>query len=97
MNVQRIKVGAKLEVGDRICSDSWCQKSWHKVVRVTEKFAIVQINSTYQQKFPRIVPLIGLHPSGKRDIWSTTEHSAWRPVEEAPVVTETPSQAPSEA
>jgi len=96
MNVQKIKIGAKLEVGDRLCFDNWAQKSWHSVVRTTEKFAIVQVNSTYQSKFPRVVPSVGLRPSGKRDIWATTEYSAWRPVPEAPEGTETPSGTPSE-
>ena len=89
MKVNKIKIGAKLEVGDQICSDNWMNKSWHLVVRVTDKFAIVQINSICQQKFPRIVPIVGLCPSGKKDLWATTEYSAWRPVKEAPEVIET--------
>ena len=94
MKVQKIKNGAKLEVGDRICNDAWTGKSWHKIVRVTEKFAIVQWNSVGQGKFPRIVTE-SIRPCGKRDIWSTTQYSAWRPIEEAPEATETPSEAPS--
>lgn len=80
MRVQRIKVGATIEVGDVICNDSWTGKSWHKIVRTTEKFAVVQWNSTATGKFPRIVPSIGLRPCGKKDLWSTTQYSAWRPV-----------------
>jgi hypothetical protein len=87
MKVQKIKAGASLEVGDMICNDSWTGKSWHKIVRITEKFAVVQWNSVWQGKFPRIVTEF-MRPSGKRDIWSTTQYSAWRPVKEAPVAPE---------
>lgn len=82
MKVQRIKVGATIEVGDVICSDTWAGKHWIRVVRTTEKFAVAAWNDKATAKFPRIVPEVGLRPCGKRDIWSTTQYSAWRPVKE---------------
>lgn len=88
MKVQKLKAGATIEAGDVICHDSWTGKSWFKVVRTTAKFAVVRWNDKTTGKFPRVVPEVGLRPSGRRDIWSTTRYSAWRPVKvEAPVET----------
>lgn len=89
MKVRKLNVGATIEVGDWILNDSWSKKSWYRIVRTTKKFAIVAWNDTATGKFPRVVPEIGLRPCGKRDIWATTQYSAWRPVS-AEVVQETP-------
>jgi hypothetical protein len=51
------------------------------VVRVTPKFAIVQINDVCQEKIARIVTdRIRVH--GHKDIWSQVQYSVWRKVEE---------------
>jgi len=80
MKVRKLEEGAVIQAGDVICNNSWIGKSWFKVVRTTEKFAIVAWNDRVTVKFPRVVPKIGLHPCGKRDIWSTVQYSAWRPI-----------------
>lgn len=88
MKVRKLAAGATIQDGDLICHDSWMGKKWFKVVRTTEKFAIVAWNDTATSKFPRVVPSSGLHPSGKRDIWTTTQYSAWRPIPVDEVKTE---------
>lgn len=92
MKVQKLKGGATIEVGDMVCNDSWASKSWHKVIRTTEKFAVVAWNSTVTAKFPRVVPNDQwLRPCGKRDIWSTNQYTVWRPVPgQVEAVPETP-------
>ena len=79
MQASKVKVGFKIEVGDYLCSETFMGQTWHKVVRTTEKFAIVQWNSSDQTKFPRVVTEV-IHPCGKRDIWASNQYSVWRPV-----------------
>jgi hypothetical protein len=89
MKVQKIKPGFKIDVGDMLCHDSFMGKKWFRFEKVTEKFAFARLNDCCLLKFPRIVPEVGLRASGKRDIWSTVQYSAWRPkVEESSVLPE---------
>lgn len=69
-------------MGDQIHHDSGLTKECLIVIRVTDKFAIVRQSEDITVKFPRFIPEVGLHPSGKRDIWSTVQYAAWRPVED---------------
>lgn len=82
MKVQKLQIRARLEVGDQIHHDSGLTNEWITVIRVTDNFAIVLQKDGTTVKFPRFVPEVGLRPSGKRDIWSTVQYSAWRPMEE---------------
>jgi hypothetical protein len=82
MKVRKLAAGSTIEVGDVVCHDTWMGKKWYKVVRTTEKFAIVAWNDMATGKFPRVVPSVGMRPCGKRVIWDTTQHSVWRPIKE---------------
>ena len=81
MKVRKLVVGDVIEVGDVIQHDSWHGKKWFKVVRTTEKFAIAAYNDTVTGKFPRVVQS-PFRLCGNRDLWSTTDYSAWRPVKD---------------
>lgn len=81
MKVRKLREGAKIEVGDIVLHDSWIGKKWYKVVRVTEKFAVIKWSEKGEGKFQRAVKDGGgLRPCGSKDAWDTTRYSAWRPV-----------------
>ena len=86
MKVQKLKVGATIEVGDMVCHDSWIGKKWYKVVRTTAKYAVVAWSESATSKFPRIAPCSGFRPCGNKDIWSGVQYSAWRPAKEVAAV-----------
>jgi hypothetical protein len=82
MRVRKLADGATVEVGDRIRSSQYSDLhvSWLTVHRVTPKFAFVKYNDVSEGKFPRKANGFRFH-SLPRGTWSTTEYSAWRPVD----------------
>ena len=81
MKVRKLNNGDLIEAGDVIRHDSWHGKKWFKVVRTTPKFAIVAWNDIATGKFQRVVQS-PFRCCEKRDIWSSTQYSAWRPIVE---------------
>ena len=62
MKVQKLGIGKQIEVGDVILHDSWTGKTWHKVIRVTSKFAVIRWNDVAEGKFPRVIPICAVRP-----------------------------------
>jgi hypothetical protein len=66
-----------VQVGDRICRNTWKGDDWFEVWRVTARFAMAVVDGE-EKKFPRIIPEAGMRPSGKHDLWDTTKYTVWR-------------------
>jgi hypothetical protein len=83
MKVGRLKEGVVLQVGDRIKRETWMATSWHTVVRITSKFAIVKWNDKAEGKFRRVVLEKGnVREAGNYDPWSRVTTTAWRPIKD---------------